>query len=245
LVIFLHLLVSCVTVSSDKRSDKEKASDYVSLGAEYFQHGRLEPALQYLKKAVQYDKKSYPANALLALVYEQLGRYDEAGEYFRRAIDLVDTDSRDFGSIHNNYAAFLCSRGKVSDAASHFRIAFEHSLYATPELALENGGLCFIRHDDLESAEGYFREALKRNGNLPRSLVSMAEISLKGEHFLAARAFMQRFLAIQTRPGAADLLLAVRIERAMGDDVSARKFGQTLRQQYPTSEEVKQLAELY
>jgi type IV pilus assembly protein PilF len=204
----------------------------------------MEPALANLKKAIQYDSESYEANAMLALVYEELKRFDEAEEHYLHAIKTVSRDSHEYGAIHNNYAGFLCARGRLEEAGKNYRIAYEHTLYRTPEIALENGGICYQQNKDLVTAEGYFRLALKKNPRMPRSLFSMAQLSFDRQRYLQGRAFMQRYLEIQKKPDAKSLLLAVKLELALGDQKNAQKYADLLRERYPESSEVNMLVNL-
>ena len=242
MVALLHLLSGCVTVGKNQSSAKEKSENYVALGTEYFQQGNIESALLNLKKGVHYDEDSYVGNAMLALVYEELKRFDEAEAYYLKAIDVVSDDSHEFGSIHNNYAGFLCSRGRLEEAGLHYRKAYEHTLYQTPEVALENGGLCYQQHNDLVTAEGYFRLALQKNPNKPRSLLAMAQLSFDMKRYLQGRAFIQRYHDV-IDGGAESFLLALKIEQALGDMVSEKKYAELLRTRFPDSKEAASLVD--
>ena len=243
LVVILHLLSACVTVGKSHASAEEKSENYVALGTEYFQQGRLEAALANLKKGIEFDSDSYVGNAMLALVYEELERDDEAEKYYLKAIDVVSADSHEFGSIHNNYASFLCSKGRLDDAGLHYREAYEHTLYRSPEVALENGGLCYQRHNDLVTAEGYFRLALKKDPKRPISLFAMAQLSFDMKRYMQGRAFIQRYHE-ELEGGAEGLLLAIRIEKALGDKASEKKYTELLKSRFPDSSQAALLVDL-
>ena len=244
LVVILHLLTACVTINKSQSSAEEKSENYVTLGMEYFQQGRLESALANLKKGIQYNPDSYVGNAMLALIYEKLDRDDEADAYYHKAIDVVSDDSHEFGSIHNNYASFLCSMGRLDEAGQHYRKAYEHTLYQTPEVALENGGLCYQQHNDLVTAEGYFRLALKKNPKMPQSLLAMAQLSFDMKRYMQGRAFIQRYHEMQEDSVAESLLLAIRIEKALGDKASEKKYTDLLKSRFPDSSQAALLVDL-
>ena len=243
LVVILHLLSACVTVNKSQASAEEKSQNYVALGTEYFQQGRMEAALANLKKGIQFNPDSYVGNGMLALIYERLERDDEAEKYYLKAIDVVPADSHEYGSIHNNYASFLCSKGRLDDAGLHYRKAYEHTLYQSPEVALENGGLCYQRHSDLVTAEGYFRLALKKDPNRSTSLFAMAQLSFDMKRYLQGRAFIQRYLD-EIEGGAESLLLAIRIEKALGDKASEQKYTELLKSRFPDSSQAALLVDL-
>jgi len=71
----------------------------------------------------------------------------------------------------------------------------------------------------------------------------MALISFESGESLAARGFMQRFFeASQDSPES--LLLAVKIEKALGARDAQANYAFRLRGKFPNSEEAKQLAKI-
>jgi type IV pilus assembly protein PilF len=71
----------------------------------------------------------------------------------------------------------------------------------------------------------------------------MADLEFRMKQFMPARAFLERYLAAAS-PSAAALLLAVKIETALGNRSVAADYARRLRNEFTTSDEAKELAEL-
>ena len=55
-------------------------------------------------------------NHLLGLVYESLGRLDDASRCFRKSVEANSSDNHDFMSRLTHYWAFLVEHGRVTEA---------------------------------------------------------------------------------------------------------------------------------
>jgi len=89
-------------------------------------------------------------------------------------------------------------------------------------------------------AEKYFREALRINPKLSSALYQMARLSVDSGKRLSARGFIERyFQSAEDTPES--LLLAVRIERALGNKNAEASYALRLRSKFPTSPEAGQL----
>jgi type IV pilus assembly protein PilF len=207
------------------------------LAIEYFRQGNFEIALQRLERAIGIDEDYGPAYDALGLLYARLGRPEEADGYFRRSVELQPTSS---GPL-NNYGQFLCARGRIADGIALFDRALDNPLYATPENAQTNAGLCLVAAgDDLAAAER-FMQALESNPRMPPALLQLSRINFEqGEH-LRARAYLQRYSEV-ARPSAEALWLGVRIERALGDRDAAFAYELSLRNDFPDAPETQALA---
>lgn len=209
--------------------------NYLQLASGYIQRGQLEFAKENIEKALRVDADHTQANNMMAILQWRLKNYNEAEEYFRRAVS-----DRDNAEAHNNYGVFQCERGRTDEAEASFKRAIANPLYRTPAHANENAGLCLYRARRPARAETYFREALKIEPRLPNSLLHMARLTFDSGRALAARGFMQRyFQATQDTPEA--LLLAVQIERALKNKDEEASYAVRLRGKFPTSPEAQQL----
>lgn len=224
----------CACAGSDTRpssrpsSEQDAAALQVKLGQEYMLKGELETAQDKLRRALELDPQSIDANTLLAVLNERIRRPEIAERFYRRAVELKPED----GSANNNLGAFLCAKGRYEEAEQHFRRAIDDPFYRTPGAAFANAGVCARQAGQQDSAETYLRRALELDkGNLV-ALAEMANIShLRGDD-LRARAFIQRFEA-RAEPDAAMLLLALRVERKLGDGRAAERYEQQLRERHP------------
>lgn len=238
-ILLILALAGCAS-SAERQEEMEKkdkrAETHVMLGASYLQRGQLDVAKQELEKALSEIPDNSQANNIMAVLQWRLNKYDEADRLFRKALD------RDAGnsSAHHNYGAFLCDRGKLDAGVRHFDAAAGDALYPyTAEVNL-NAGVCLMKKPAPAAAEKYFREALRINPNLPSALYQMARLSADSGQRLSARGFIERyFQSADDTPES--LLLAVRIERALGNKNAEASYALRLRSKFPTSPEAGQL----
>lgn len=208
------------------------------LGLSYMQEGKLQVAESKLKKALAADPDLVLAHLYIAELYNRMQRYEEADRHFRNALKLAPDD----GLLHNNYGAFLCSRGQYAAAEKHFLTAADARDYQAPDKALENAALCALGVPDTELAEAHLRRAIEINPRRARSLYLLAQLKYGQGDFMGARAFVERLYAVAPKTPAA-LLLGVRIERQLGARDTAAELARQLREQFPNAPETASLEE--
>jgi type IV pilus assembly protein PilF len=91
-------------------------------------------------------------------------------------------------------------------------------------------------------AEQFFRKALDVNPALPSALLQMSRLSFDQKKYLPARGYLQRYIAVAPHT-AESLWLGVRIENQLGDYNAVSSFALLLRNQFPGSNEARQLLE--
>jgi len=231
--------LGCVSISENRPSSSEKiAKVNMQLGANYLQQGKLEFALEKLKKSIEYNPKLTSAHSVIAIVYNRLGQDELADKHYQQSINLIADDTAEYGVVHNNYGVFLCNHARYTEAEAHILRAVNNHLYKTPEVGYENVGVCAMRQGQVEKAEGYFRQALQINSKMPRALLNMAEIKYTTKRYLQARAYMQRYHDI-VAGSSASLWLGIRIEKELGDQSIVSKLGRDLITKFPDSDETQ------
>lgn len=237
LLLLALALAACASTAEREASEsrrREMVATNVQLARNYLQRGQLEFAKEKLDKALAVDEDDVQANSLMALLQWRLKEYDAADRYFRRSLQTKDPEAE------NNYGVFLCERGHIDEAETWFKRASANPLYQTPAMANQNAGLCLMKRGAYQAAETYFREALKLDPKLAPSLQQMASLAYESGRTLAARGFMQRYFEVgEDSPEV--LLLAVRIERALGNKDAEASYALRLRGKFPTSPEAEQL----
>ncbi|MCU7890061.1 MAG: type IV pilus biogenesis/stability protein PilW [Candidatus Thiodiazotropha sp. (ex Lucinoma aequizonata)] len=197
LMLLMVLLIGCSSqervadttgnLSLEKRTSPAKI--YVEVGMAYMHDGQSAIAMQKLKKALDVDDEFSEAHNVMAILYEQLGERDRAGEHYDRAVELDERDS----FIRNARGSYYCRRGKFEEVGLDFQRALSNPLYPTPWVALTNAGLCVERTGDNTKAENFYRRALIANPKYATALFQMAKISLQQQKNLSARAYLERF----------------------------------------------------
>jgi len=212
------------------------------LGVEYMKDGDNELALKKLEKALEVDPRYADAHNALGLLRNRLQQYDQAEASFKAALDSAPGNSMAL----NNYGQFLCQQQRYDEGQAKFIEAVKNPLYRTPEVALTNAGLCALAAKNVEAAEEHFRSALDRNPQLTLALLQMAQISFDRRELPEAQRYMTRYFALASQSPRA-LALAIKIEKAIGNDDKAASYAVALRNRFPDARETGQLlrGELY
>ena len=167
----------------------------------------------------------------------ELGEDKKAEDMFRRALRADPQSS----STRNNYGQFLCSRGRNEEGLRNLLEAVKNPLYATPDVAYKNAGVCARRAGDNRGAEEYFRQAVMHNPRQGQALFNLSDLNYVNKNFAQAKVFADRLLQIIERPGPEVLWLSARIERKLGNAEAAGRYSQQLRTRFPESAEARAL----
>jgi type IV pilus assembly protein PilF len=232
----LVVLTGCGTTSDGPHSIKS-AQVHTELAGLYFERAQSGIALQEIDKALQADSDYAPAYSVRGLVHMALREDKEAEEDFQKSLRLDKTDSE----THNNYGWFLCQRGREKESIPHFMAAVKNPLYATPERAYLNAGLCSQKIGNTKDAEEFLQKALMVQPGMLQALYAMAQLNFAGGDYSSAKRYFSRFAENNENLSAEQLWLAVRIERKTGDRNSEASYGMQLRQRFPDAHETQLL----
>ena len=213
-----------------------RARIHTELSAGYYTRGQYEVALEELSGALKDDPGYAPAYGMLALVYIELRDDAQAERHFQRAIELNPQDPE----VRNNYGWFLCQRGREPQALGQFELAISNPFYRTPDMASVNAGRCAAKIGDRKGAEAYFQKALKFSPTNAGAQYFLTELAYKAGDLPLARSRMRGMLA-SPAPSAEGLLLAVCIERKLGNRPDEASYLFQLRQRYPNAGELKRI----
>ena len=211
----------------------------VQLALGYIERDQLGVAQEKLDKAIEQNPDNVDAYTTMAYLKRKVNELDAAEDYYLEALDIKSNDP----NIHNNYGGLLCQMGRYDDALDEIRKAYEDPFYVTPYLAYANAGTCLLDKGDYKQAEKMLRKALREQPNYAGALISMAEIGVKTEKFLMARAYIQRYHAV-ARPSADSLWLQIQSEKALGAEEHYLKYAKQLLNNFPDSDEAGLLEEM-
>ena len=218
---------------------KQASALNVQLAIGYIDREQLAIAQEKLDKAIEQDPKSIDAYTTMAYLKRKVNELEQAEKYYLEALDIKSTDP----NIHNNYGGLLCQMGRYDDALKEIRLAYEDPFYETPYLAYANAGTCLLDKGEYKEAEKMLRKALRDQPNYAGALISMAEIGVKTEKYLMARAYIQRYHAV-ARPTAESLWLQIQSEKALGAEEHYLKYARRLLKDFPDSDEAGMLEEM-
>ena len=218
---------------------KQASALNVQLAIGYIDREQLGIAQEKLNKAIEQDPQSIDAYTTMAYLKRKVNELEQAEKYYLEALDIKSTDP----NIQSNYGGLLCQMGRYDDALKEIRRAYEDPFYETPYLAYANAGTCLLDKGDYKEAEKMLRKALRDQPNYAGALISMAEIGVKTEKYLMARAYIQRYHAV-ARPTAESLWLQIQSEKALGAEEHYLKYARRLLKDFPDSDEAGMLEEM-
>lgn len=221
-----------------ERGRADAAKTQVALGFGYLDRGDNEEALLRFERALSFDSNSYDAQTGLGVLFERIGRKDQAETAYRRAVKLAPTR----GSLRNNLGQYLCRHERYVDANKEFALALEDPFYQTPAVAAANAGSCARLAGDYAESERFLRIAMERDPESKEVFMPMAAVLLQRGQALKARAYIQRYESSGLPETEEFLVLAIRVEEKLNDLKNAAAYKQKLVKQFPKSEAARSAA---
>jgi len=158
------------TVSARELRIPGKARGEYQKGLSSLAKNQLSDSLNHFKKASQAFPEYYEAYYHVGLVETSMGKLEEAGQAFQKAID-VSGGRYAWGEIGLGYLFYL--EGRTEEAVSIIRRGVEL------DGNLPDGhfilGIALLRMNRLDEAEKCAREALLRNPNFARAYLLLAD----------------------------------------------------------------------
>jgi type IV pilus assembly protein PilF len=218
-VLLLAALAACSSppkkdeqVTSPKVDAMNRARIHTELGTAYYNNNQMSVALEEMNEALAADPDFAPAHSQLGLIYMALNEDKLAQQSFERALKIDPADS----ATNNNYGMFLCQRKRDKEAFKYFMTALKNPLYAAPENAYANAGICaWLQNDDVR-AEEWLRKALALQPSL-----------------------LTRHLRVVSQPSADALWLGARIESGLGDRSALASYGTQLNNRFPDAAQTR------
>ncbi|MDB4966936.1 MAG: repeat-containing protein [Myxococcales bacterium] len=165
------------------RVDPDASYKRYLLGADYFNKGFVQPALEELLKAVELNPDNADAHNLLGLVFLRKGaeaeelstrnqclkgeelrlekqemdrQFKKAQEQFEKAVSLKS----DFSEARNNLAVVMIHFGRYDDAVELSEKALSNIIYREPYAANGNLGQAYLEKRDFARAAKALRQAI-------------------------------------------------------------------------------------
>ena len=233
-------LAACISTTTgtpvSNSSDADAASLNFQLGIQYYQKGNYGLARDRLILSTELDPDIPIVWSTLATTYERLDNLRLAEEAHQMALK---TGPRNF-DVQNAYAVFLCGQRHYDAAEKQFERSIKARTNDNPELMMTNAGVCFSQQPDYPKAESFFRRALERRPDYGEALLQMALLKHQTADDLTARAFIQRFLSLNSG-GPGPLYLCVLIEDRLGDVSARTECSNSLLRDFPDSAESQRI----
>ncbi len=233
------LLSACVTSQSTgsaaNRPVTDRAMVHAKLAHGYLKQKQYAVAKEELDDALDINPNHSESNYVMALLMLELKQYEETEKYFTHAVKADNTNSE----AAHDFGTYLCQTGREREAIGYFDIATSNPLFQQSQLSYMRAGECLARIDD-PAAENYLQRALAINPRLGPALYRLALLKYDGQEYLSARAYIQRYIAIN-KPQPASLLLAYKIESKLGAADFASEYRQKLLEDFSGSEQAREI----
>jgi type IV pilus assembly protein PilF len=221
---------------SRKPDPAQAAVANMKMAQEYLRLNNLAQARERIERALTEAPDNAHVQEIAGLVYEQLKETGKAQHAFSLAARLGKQDP----TIQNSYAGFLCRNGKVKDGEKLFLNVANNPVYATPEVALVNAGVCVSGAGDVVDAGRYFNRALAIRPNMPAALLELGNLSLQRGDPTQALEDVQRYLAVNAATPEI-LWVGFLAERKLGDNTAAASYARRVQAEFPDSQPAQNL----
>ena len=227
----------CVTTEKSiftEKADKQKALEASTQAArEYIRDRNWEAAKRHLRNAIEIDDNDPQVHEALAMVFQNTGEIELAEDHFKRAVSL---DSH-YARARYNYAGFLFSERRYSDAARQLEKVVEDKLYENRSSAFELLGLCYLSEERPKDAEHAFRRAFLMDRDNVILMYRMADVYYRLEDFAASKQYYDRFRQKAKVQPAQGLWLGIRLADKYNDENAMSSYALALKNLYPDSKE--------
>lgn len=230
----LLVLAGCSSVPAEsalnagQQAEAQRRADIrLQLASAYFAEGQYATALAELDQADKTGERRADVMGLRALVLMQQG--DTAGA--TRSLKQALQSEPEHPGLLNNMGWLLCETGHVDQGLAYFRRALSNRSYSTPAKALLNAGRCSARAGRTEEAADFFVKALSVDPTQLGAHASLARLAFGSGDYARAKTHMLRVLSSD---GAEkdDYLMALAIERKLGDRVAEQSLRQQLKKRF-------------
>lgn len=236
------LVTACVSTddSTSNRLKTDKAMIHAQLARSYMQQKQYAVARDSLQQALRINPNHSDSNYVMALLMLELQQYDQVGGYFEKALQSNPENS----SAAHDFGMFLCQTGEELRSVRYFDQAVQNPLFEKPDLSLMRAGECLAKVSD-QRAKAYLSRALSITPDLHPALYILADINYQAREYLSGRAYIERYFSATrnaiTKKQPQALLLAYKIELALGDEEVANDYKQKLLEGFPGSLAASQL----
>lgn len=237
LLVLSMAMLSASPVSAEPGAidDKRRVADaHLDLANAYFAEGKYDIALDETDLALVADADRADVLGLRALALMKLDEPEQALQSMQRALKIAPEDP----GLQNNMGWLLCESGKAMQGLPYFDRALANRRYAAPANASMNAGLCSLKLGDKARADKYFSQALKFEPGLLAARGKLAQLAFERGDVAQARTQLLPVIA-SGQAGSDDYLMAIRIERKLGDKDAERSLASQWQRRFPDAPQLQ------
>jgi Tfp pilus assembly protein PilF len=202
-VLAVLVLVLAGTAKRSFAQSSAEAEQRFSTGIMHLREGRLDLALNELKKAVKEDPKSPYFQKGLGLAYAAKREWKDAISCFRKALELNPY----YVDVRNDLGAALIGSGDREAGKQELLAAYSDPTNPTAEISARNLGEAYLEERNYDEAMNWFRTSISRNKEYPAAYVGLAQGLIAVGRLDEAIAQLE--LGVQEAPEDPELLLAL------------------------------------
>ena len=235
IIALLFLLTGCITTTNapERKIDLKKAEQtHVQAGLGYLRQKDKDSAQRHFLKALELNPNSAGAHNGLALVYQMEEDPAQAELHFSRAI-AADPD---FSLARNNYAAFLFTAKRYTEAEQQLLRVVSDYTYERRDIALMNLGRTQMELEKFDAAITTLKQSIAVNFRLAQSHLELADLYFQREEYSSAKQYYDQFARL-TRQTPRSLWLGIRIEHMLGNKDREASLALALKNMHPKSDE--------
>ena len=220
---------SNTSLSYGNKAELERRAELrMQLASAYYSEGQYATALSELDQALQTGERRADVLGLRGLVLMQLGNSEGASKNLQQALQ-IEPENPD---LLNNFGWFLCETGQAERSLPFFDRAVSTKTYQSPAKALMNAGRCSMKLGQRGASENYFRRVLQIDPEQIGAHASLAKLSYDSSDFKRARRHqLQVITSARAKPE--DFLLAMAVERQLGDKLAEESIALQWRKRFP------------
>ena len=211
----------------------EIAEELYHAGVEEFQAANVETAMDFMKKAIEFNPEHSDAFESIGVILGRKERYQEAIEWMDKLLKVKPSSVM----AHTNKSLFLMKMGKIEEAEAEKALATVKSFSMFGEEAKLKKAIeeeKKRKEADILRREGMFKQVLEIDADDTVALYGMGDIAFYRENFKEAVSYLEKVVSLDEKYSAAYLLLGKsleasgNLERAMqvykkGIDVASKR----------------------
>ena len=167
-VVLVLFLSACVTTQVNKVGNVKMAEGYYLKGVSYLQKKNYELALVEFQRSIQTDKKNKKSYFALGSVNETMGKFIEAEQYYKDALDI----DPEYSEAYNALGVVYSRQERWQEALKAFNKALENKLYTTPHIIYYNIAHVYMAQKNYEKAIAAYRDS-KRFANYDQTIYEL------------------------------------------------------------------------
>lgn len=243
ILLTLLTLTACVTTTESsftkKASPERSVENYTNLGLGYLQQGRPDIARQRLRRALEINERSAPANDAMGLVWQAEGEPDLAVEYHQRAL----RSDRRYTPAHHHLGRAYGQLGQFNLAERHLLQASGDRYYDRRVDAYNELAMVYYRQEQETNAVDAYLEAIRLAPFNVEALVNVSTLLFEIQQYAESQRYFDRFDRLserqQTQHNAHSLWLGIKLAAIAQDTQRSIRLGTQLKQAFSDTEEYR------